>query len=139
MEAFTKCGRLCPPNALPETSSLDTPIYASCIDYESPNNIANEKKKQYERVLEDISDIKQKIVGIHADVNEFKSKTEPTAYDRRSINMLQYVPSEARRPKPRYLVCLFRQWQQKLRQAHETLAKLEKSKNELERAGVHRW
>ena len=92
MEAFANRGRSRAPRVFPETSSHTTPIYASSINYKSPNNIADEKKKQYEQALEKISNTERKIASIEEIVDDLKSKTKLTPYDRRSTNMLQYVP-----------------------------------------------
>ena len=102
MEAFANFECLSSPKVLPKTSSPNIRIYASCIDYESPNNIADQKKEQYEQALEEIRDIKRNIASIHANVNDLKSKTERTPHDRRSADMHQYVPIEGVTVKTRY-------------------------------------
>jgi hypothetical protein len=95
MEAIGDVGRLSTPTSLPKTSSFDTPIFAPSIDYKSPNNIADSKKKEYTQVLRSIGKVEDDIAKIRANVKDLESKTKNNPYDRRSAEMLEYALARA--------------------------------------------
>ena len=95
MEAIGDIGRLSTTTSLPQTSSLETPIYAPFINYKSPNNIADSKKREYKQVLDSINTMEQNITKIRANVKDLESKTENNPYDRRSAVMLKYALAHA--------------------------------------------